>query len=108
VRGASTVRLVSTWAHQFVRKKEYAIFRNRRILLSEASLSRIVMSPLICGGRPTIGGTRIRASDIVEMLANGATEAEILMDFDELKLDDIREAMLFAARSIGHHVLRVI
>jgi uncharacterized protein (DUF433 family) len=69
--------------------------------------ARIVMNPAICGGRPTIAGTRIRASDIVEMLANGATEAEILADFDELTAEDIREAMLFAARSIGHPVLLV-
>jgi uncharacterized protein (DUF433 family) len=65
------------------------------------------MNPAICGGRPTIASTRIPASDIVEMLANGVTEAEILADFDELTSDDIREAMLFAARSIGHPILRV-
>jgi uncharacterized protein (DUF433 family) len=75
--------------------------------VSEAYIPRIVMDPAICGGRPTIAGTRIRASDIVEMLANGATVAEILADFDELKPEDIREAMLFAARSIGHPILRV-
>jgi hypothetical protein len=39
--------------------------------------------------------------------AEGATEAEILADFDELAPEDIEEAMLFAARSIGHPVLRV-
>jgi uncharacterized protein (DUF433 family) len=78
-----------------------------RLALSETSPSRIVMNPSICGGRPTIAGTRIRASDIVEMLANGATDADILVDFDELTPEDIREAMLFAARSIGHPVLRV-
>jgi uncharacterized protein (DUF433 family) len=75
--------------------------------LSTLPASRIVMNPAICGGRPTIAGTRIRASDIVEMLANGATEVEILTDFDELTPEDIREAMLFAARSIGHPVLHV-
>jgi uncharacterized protein (DUF433 family) len=75
--------------------------------LSDLPQSRIVMNPKICGGRPTIAGTRIRASDVVEMLANGATEAQILADFEELKPEDIREAMLFAARSIGHPVLRV-
>jgi uncharacterized protein (DUF433 family) len=69
--------------------------------------ARIVMDPEICGGRPTIRGTRIRASDIVEMLAEGATAAEILQDFDELSNEDIKAAMLFAARSISHPVLRV-
>jgi uncharacterized protein (DUF433 family) len=70
-------------------------------------LGRIVMNPAICGGRPTVAGTRIRASDIVEMLANGTTQSEILADFDELTAEDIKAAMLFAARSISHSVLRV-
>ncbi len=75
--------------------------------MNDPLADRIVMNPAICGGRPTIVGTRIRASDIVEMLANGATQAEILADFDELTADDIKAAMLFAARSISHPVLRV-
>jgi uncharacterized protein (DUF433 family) len=70
-------------------------------------LQRIVMDPEICGGRPTIKGTRIRASDVLEMLAAGASENEILADFGELKPDDIRAAILFAARSISHPVLKV-
>lgn len=69
--------------------------------------SRIVMDPSICGGRPTVRGTRIRASDIIEMLANGATPTEIVQDFDELTTDDVKAVMLFAARSVSHPVLRV-
>jgi uncharacterized protein (DUF433 family) len=75
--------------------------------MSQHETSRIVMTPEICGGRPTIAGTRIRASDIVEMIANGATPSEILADFSELTSQDIKEALLFAARSIDHPVLRV-
>jgi uncharacterized protein (DUF433 family) len=75
--------------------------------MSERLLERIVMNPEICGGRPTIRGTRIRASDILEMLAGGASQSEILRDFDELAKDDVRAAILFAARSIGSPVLRV-
>jgi uncharacterized protein (DUF433 family) len=75
--------------------------------MSEAFESRIVIDPMVCGGRPTVRGTRIRASDILEMLASGASTTEILADFDELTADDIRAAIHFAARSIGHPVLRV-
>jgi uncharacterized protein (DUF433 family) len=75
--------------------------------MSEALIERIVMNPAVCGGRPTIRGTRIRASDILEMLADGVVQADILADFDELKPEDIQAAMLFAARSIAHPVLRV-
>jgi uncharacterized protein (DUF433 family) len=75
--------------------------------MPEALIKRIVMDPSICGGRPTIRGTRIRASDVIEMLASGVTAKQILADFDELRLNDIKAAMLFAARSIAHPVLRV-
>ncbi|MEA3032248.1 MAG: hypothetical protein QOH86_264 [Sphingomonadales bacterium] len=42
---------------------------------------RIAVDPAVCGGRPTISGTRMRVSDILEALANGATEAELVADF---------------------------
>jgi uncharacterized protein (DUF433 family) len=75
--------------------------------MSDELLRRIVIDPAICGGRPTIRGTRIRASDILEMLAGGTSQAEILKDFDELERDDVKAAILFAARSIASPVLRV-
>ncbi|MGL4636006.1 MAG: DUF433 domain-containing protein [Beijerinckiaceae bacterium] len=75
--------------------------------MSEAIKDHIVINPEICGGRPTIRGTRIRASDVLDMLASGATQTDILADFDELKPEDIQAAIQFAARSIGHPVLKV-
>lgn len=41
---------------------------------------------------------RIRVSDILEMLAQDVTPAEILQDFPDLEADDIRACLLFAAR----------
>jgi uncharacterized protein (DUF433 family) len=70
-------------------------------------LDRIVLDGAICGGRPTIRGTRIRVSDVLELLAAAVPEDDILADFDELSEDDIRAAILFAARSIGHPVFKV-
>jgi uncharacterized protein (DUF433 family) len=75
--------------------------------MQDKLLERIVVDPAICGGRPTIRGTRIRASDILEMLAAETPQAEILRDFDELSAKDIQAAILFAARSISHPVLRM-
>lgn len=59
---------------------------------------RITSNPAQCGGRPCIRGMRIRVTDILEMLADGVSTAEILADFPDLELEDIRASLLFAAR----------
>jgi uncharacterized protein (DUF433 family) len=61
-------------------------------------VSRITWDPAQCGGKPCIRGMRIRVSDILEMLAAGVSEAEILTDFPDLEIDDIRACLRFAAR----------
>jgi uncharacterized protein (DUF433 family) len=50
------------------------------------------------GGKPTIRGMRISVGDILEYLAGGMSEAEILSDFPELTSEDIRACLAFAAR----------
>lgn len=69
-------------------------------------LERITSNPEICGGRPVIRGTRMRVVDILEAFAHGATRQELLKDFDYLSDDDIAAALLYAARSADHRVLR--
>ena len=59
-------------------------------------LDRIASDPRICGGRPCIKGTRMRVSDIVDMLAQGVTSAEIVEDFPYISEDDIAAAQLVA------------
>ena len=58
---------------------------------------RITTDSEICGGRPTIAGTRMRVTDILEMLAQGVGEEEIVADFPYVSLDDIRACLAFAA-----------
>ena len=48
-------------------------------------------------GKPCIRGMRITVSDVLEYLASGMTEAEILRDFPELTPDDIHACLAFAA-----------
>ena len=56
--------------------------------MAQASLmSRITQNPGQCGGRPCIRGMRIRVSDILEMLAENVSSAEILEDFPDLELE---------------------
>lgn len=58
---------------------------------------RISVNPAIRSGKPCIKGTRITVYDILEYLAGGMTEDEILSDFPDLTRDDIRAALAFAA-----------
>ena len=69
-------------------------------------LERIVSNPGICGGRPSIRGTRVRVSDIVDMMGHGASVTEILADFPYIKSEDVRAALLYAARAMDHPVVR--
>ena len=58
---------------------------------------RITVNPTVRSGKPCIKGTRITAYDILEYLAGGMTEDQILADFPDLQRDDIRAALSFAA-----------
>ncbi len=61
-------------------------------------LTRITQTPGQCGDRPCIRGMRIRVSDILEMLAENVSVAEILNDFPDLESEDISACLLFAAK----------
>jgi uncharacterized protein (DUF433 family) len=58
---------------------------------------RITIEPDKRGGKPCIRGLRITVYDILEYLASGMTEDEILADFPYLERDDIRASLAFAA-----------
>lgn len=66
---------------------------------------RLSVDPAVCGGRPTVAGTRVRVSDILDMLAGGASEEEIVQDFPYLAPDDIRACLAFAARWSDHPIV---
>jgi len=59
--------------------------------------SLITIDPQKRGGKPTIRGLRITVYDILEYLASGMTERDILEDFPELTVQDIRATLAFAA-----------
>lgn len=70
-------------------------------------LQRITIDPGQCGGRPCIRGMRIRVQDILDMLAAGTAEEEILRDYAYLERDDIRAAMTYAAAYLNHTIVPV-
>jgi uncharacterized protein (DUF433 family) len=57
----------------------------------------ITIEPGKRSGKPCIRGLRITVSDVLEYLAGGMSEDEILHDFPSLTLEDIRACLAFAA-----------
>jgi len=58
---------------------------------------RITIEPGKRGGKPCLRGLRITVYDVLEYLAGGMTEQQILEDFPDLELEDIRACLSFAA-----------
>ncbi|MCU1475793.1 MAG: hypothetical protein JWQ64_486 [Subtercola sp.] len=73
--------------------------------MSMSLLDRIVVSPEIVHGRPAIRGTRVRVTDVLSLLAAGASEAEILEDYPYLTADDVRACLEYAAAQADHAIL---
>ena len=60
-------------------------------------LDRISIDPAVRSGKPCIKGTRITVYDILDYLAGGMTEDQIVRDFPSLVREDIKAALEFAA-----------
>jgi uncharacterized protein (DUF433 family) len=56
-------------------------------------LDRITFNPEQCGGRPCIRGMRIRVKDVLDLLAAGVSEKEILEDYPDLEAEDIKACL---------------
>jgi uncharacterized protein (DUF433 family) len=69
-------------------------------------LDRITVDSEQCGGRPCIRGMRIRVKDVLDLLAAGASEKEILTDFPYLEPEDIRASLEFAAAQANHAIIK--
>lgn len=69
------------------------------------AFSRITIHPAICDGQPTVRGLRYPVWQVLEWLAAGATEAEVLAQHPELEPEDLRACLAFAAARLkppGH------
>lgn len=60
-------------------------------------LTRITRQPNVMGGKPCIRGMRITVGMILELVAAGYTTERILIAYPYLEVEDIREALLYAA-----------
>lgn len=68
-------------------------------------LERITIESGKCGGRPCLRGYRLRVSDVLSLIAAGASKEEILEDYPFLESDDIVAALTYAARQTDHAVI---
>jgi uncharacterized protein (DUF433 family) len=71
----------------------------------EELLSRISVDPNVCFGKACIRGTRIWVSLILENLADGASEQDLLTAYPQLKTEDIRAALAYAAATTREQVM---
>jgi uncharacterized protein (DUF433 family) len=66
-------------------------------------LERITIVAGLCGGKPTIRGMRFTVAQLLELLAGGMTQKEILEDYPFLEADDIRACLEYAARLASYN-----
>ena len=69
------------------------------------TIERISVDHRVMGGVPCIRGTRIPVATVVGMLADGITIPEIIADYPQLTVDDIRDALRFAAAAVDEREL---
>jgi uncharacterized protein (DUF433 family) len=69
---------------------------------------RITVDPEQMGGVPCVRGLRIPVATVVGMVAEGMSEAEILRAYPDLKREDIREALRYAAEAVKERELPVV
>ncbi len=69
---------------------------------------RVRVDPEICGGRPHVRGTRMRVSDILQLMAAGVSIPEILADYPYLEEADLRAALAWGAAASEHRIVHAV
>ena len=88
---------------------DFCRYNNSRLMNQENTMpnpiDRITINPDQCGGRPCIRGMRIRVIDVLDLFAAGLSAEEILEELPDLENEDIKAALNYAARRLGHPVM---
>ncbi|MBM3254550.1 MAG: DUF433 domain-containing protein [Candidatus Omnitrophica bacterium] len=71
-------------------------------MTEEKLLKRIVINPKIMLGKPVIKGTRLTVEIIVEKIAYGETIEDLKRDYPFITEDDVKAALLYAAKRLAH------
>ena len=67
-------------------------------IMEKTILERITINPNICHGKPTIRNKRYPVENMLELMASGMTNEEILADYGDLEQEDLQACLLFAAK----------
>ncbi len=63
-------------------------------------LERISINPNVMAGKPVIRGTRLSVEFILNLMAHGATNQEILTEYTQLSVEDLQACILFASKAL--------
>ncbi len=74
----------------------------------ERILKHISADPEVCFGKPVIRGTRIWVSLILDFLASGLTENELLQEYPQLTREDIRASLAYGALTAHERIVPVL
>ena len=69
---------------------------------------RITVNPAQMGGVPCVRGLRIPVATVVGLVAQGMAEAQSLAEYPDLEVEDIREALAFAAAAVDERQLPLL
>jgi uncharacterized protein (DUF433 family) len=73
-------------------------------MTDEKLLERITANPKIVMGKPVIKGTRLTVEFILNLMAHGATDQEIISEYKGLQKEDIQACILFASKALENTV----
>lgn len=68
-------------------------------------VERITVNPEQCGGRPCIRGMRIRVVDVLDLLAAGLSQQQVIEELPDLEAEDISACLKFASSRLNHPIL---
>ncbi|KKM12589.1 hypothetical protein SY88_02765 [Clostridiales bacterium PH28_bin88] len=71
-------------------------------------LKRITVNPQIFGGKPIIRGIRIKVENILALLEQGMTPEEILAEYPDLEIEDIRGCLAYARALVANETVEAI
>jgi uncharacterized protein (DUF433 family) len=97
--------MVSSRVGRLSPRRGYALAH--RVSMNEELLKRITINPQVCFGKPCIRGHRIWVSLILDLLAEGATTAEILSDYPQLEEADVMACIAYGAEMARERFVEV-
>ena len=88
-----------------MRRRNNRLEASARLTGEVRSVRRIVANPEILGGKPIVEGTRLSVDHILGLLAHGMSHAEIVEAYPELRIDDVKAVIHYAAEALHNDVL---